>query len=172
MACFIRRATKDDAMTIAEISHQTFFDTFGAVNRKEDMEKFLSQQFTKGKLMLEVGAAQNIFLMAYVDDQLCGYVKLRDGEKPPQLRGTEALEIARIYTIRTMTGKGIGSDLMRECIDIAASMKKSVVWLGVWERNRKAIDFYHKWGFEKFGETAFLLGDDLQTDWLMKRNVS
>jgi hypothetical protein len=41
----------------------------------------------------------------------------------------------------------------------------------VWERNFKAQAFYRQWGFERFGEHVFQMGDDAQTDWLLKRKI-
>jgi ribosomal protein S18 acetylase RimI-like enzyme len=171
MTLVIREATVADAKLIADISHQTFYDTFAAYNSKEDMDKFLNQQFTKGKLILEVGAKGNIFLLAYDKDVVAGYVKLRDERIPPGMGNVTALEVARLYAMTNQIGKGIGSLLMQSSVDIARQKNKEWLWLGVWEKNQRAIDFYTKWGFEKFDETDFLLGDDLQRDWLMKRKV-
>lgn len=169
MNMFLRYATKDDAQLIADISHQTFYETFAADNSKEDMDKFLNEQFTKEKLILEVGEPENIFLLAYNENKIAGYVKLRHNKIPLSLGSNNALEIARIYTLAHLIGKGIGKALMQASIDLAKEKGKEVVWLGVWEKNQRAIDFYTKWGFEKFDETGFLLGDDLQKDWLMKK---
>lgn len=160
-----------DAKLIADISHKTFYDTFASQNRKEDMDKFLNEQFTKGRLMIEVGQRENLFLLAYDGDALAGYAKLRNGQKPYELQGKNALEIARLYAASPWIGKGVGKVLMQACIDIAREMSKEVVWLGVWEKNQRAIDFYQRWGFEKFGDVEFLLGDDLQNDWLMKKHL-
>jgi ribosomal protein S18 acetylase RimI-like enzyme len=168
MELSIRKANIEDAALIAEISHQTFYETFASENTKEDMDKFLNEQFTKGRLMLEVGAIENTFLLAYVNDKLAGYVKLRESKWPQGLQNFRALEVARIYCLSEMIGKGVGKALMQASIDLAKEKKKDVVWLGVWEKNQRAIDFYIKWGFEKFGEQEFLLGNDLQNDWLMK----
>jgi len=38
----------------------------------------------------------------------------------------------------------------------------------VWEHNPKAIVFYQQIGFEHFGHHSFVLGNDVQTDCLMK----
>jgi ribosomal protein S18 acetylase RimI-like enzyme len=168
MELSIRKANIEDAALIAEISHQTFYETFASENTKEDMDKFLNEQFTKGRLMLEVGAIENTFLLAYVNDKLAGYVKLRESKWPQGLQNFRALEVARIYCLSEMIGKGVGKALMQASIDLAKEKKKDVVWLGVWEKNQRAIDFYIKWGFEKFGEQEFLLGNDIQNDWLMK----
>jgi diamine N-acetyltransferase len=171
MTLVIREATVEDARLIANISHQTFYETFGEHNSKEDMDKFLSQQFTKGKLIMEVGARGNIFLLAYDDDVVAGYVKLRDERVPPGMGKVAAMEVARIYAMTNQIGKGVGSFLMQSCIDIAKEKNKEWLWLGVWEKNQRAIEFYTKWGFEKFDETDFLLGDDMQRDWLMKKRI-
>jgi ribosomal protein S18 acetylase RimI-like enzyme len=171
MTFIIREATVKDARLIADISHQTFYETFADYNRKEDIDKFLNQQFTKGRLMMEVGSKENIFLLAYDGNNIAGYVKIRDERIPPKMGKVNALEIARLYAMTSQIGKGVGSFLMQSCIDIAKQKNKEWLWLGVWEKNQRAINFYTKWGFEKFDEVDFLLGDDMQKDWLMKRKV-
>lgn len=171
MTLVIREATIEDAKLIADISHQTFYETFAAYNRKEDMDKFLNQQFTKGKLIMEVGAKENTFLLAYNGNELAGYVKIRDERVPAGMGNVKTLEIARLYAMSDQIGKGVGSFLMQSCIDIARQKNKDWLWLGVWEKNQRAIDFYTRWGFEKFDETDFLLGDDMQRDWLMKKRI-
>lgn len=172
MSLTLRPATKDDAALIADVSRQTFYDSFAADNTEADMKKFLDEQFTKGRLMLEVGAPENRFVLAYVDDAVAGYLKLREGKEPAALKGFAALEIARLYALKEFIGQGVGAALMKEAVRTATEKGKEVLWLGVWEHNRRAVDFYHRWGFEKFGEWDFLLGDDLQRDWLMKKSLA
>ena len=167
----IRLATKDDAVLIADVSRKTFYDTFAADNTKEDMDKFLSEQFTKGRLIMEVGAAENIFFLAYIDGAVAGYVKLREGKQPDELKDLNAMEIARLYVLKEFIGQRVGAALMKECISIAKGKGKEVIWLGVWENNKRAIEFYSKWGFDKFSECDFLLGEDVQRDWLMKKDL-
>ena len=167
----LRYATKDDAELIADISRQAFYDTFAADNTEADMTKFMNEQFTKGRLMLEVGDKENIFLLAYHGDKIAGYLKLRDGKKLEALGSTNSFEIARLYALKDFIGKGVGKLLMQAALHIAEEKEKEVVWLGVWERNERAIKFYSSWGFEKFGEWDFLLGDDMQRDWLMKKTL-
>ncbi|RYY40002.1 MAG: GNAT family N-acetyltransferase [Chitinophagaceae bacterium] len=171
-ACTLRTATIQDAELIADLSRKTFYDSFAPDNTVEDMDIFLSQQFTRGKLMLEVGRPELHFILAYVDDVVAGYVKLREGKLPQQAVSGTALEIARLYAEQAFVGKGVGAALMAESIRIARERNKQWVWLGVWEHNARAIAFYQRWGFEKFGECDFHLGRDIQRDWLMRKDVS
>ena len=168
----IRFATTDDAALIANMSQQTFYETFALQNTKANMDKFMNEQFTKEALMKEVGTPDNIFLLAYDGNEPVGYVRIRENNNLPELNCHNAIEIARIYAVTNAIGKGVGKVLMNECIKIAMEKKKEMIWLGVWQENQRAIDFYTKWGFEKFATHVFMLGDDPQMDWLMKKTLS
>ena len=171
MPITIRYATQDDATLIADLSRQTFYDTFAEENSKENMDKFMNEVFTREGLMAEVGAINNIFLLAYDNIEPVGYVRLRENNNPPELKSNNAIEIARIYASTPSIGKGVGKALMQKSIAIAVEKKVDWVWLGVWEKNQRAIEFYTKWGFEKFSTHVFMLGNDAQTDWLMKKSL-
>jgi ribosomal protein S18 acetylase RimI-like enzyme len=135
------------------------------------MDKFMNEQFTRDNLIKEVGAEHNIFLVAEVEGETVGYARLREVPNPAELDDLAAIELARIYSVQSRIGKGVGSALLERCIEVAAGQKKQVIWLGVWEKNQHAISFYERWGFEKFSEHEFILGDDVQTDWLMKKVI-
>jgi diamine N-acetyltransferase len=167
-----RYATIEDAEMIADLSRETFYDTFAAQNSAEDMDIFMNQVFTKEKLIEEVGEERHIFIIAETSDRVVGYAKLREGNNHEGLGDLPAIEISRIYSIKDVIGKGVGSTLMAECIRAAHEIGKRIIWLGVWEKNESAIRFYERWGFEKFAEHEFVLGNDIQTDWLMKKLIS
>lgn len=165
-----RIATAADAGLIADLSRRTFHDAFAAHNSPQNMHKFMTEQFTREGLMEEALAAPSMFIIAEIMREPAGYARLRETSGPPAgLDGLPSIEIARIYALQSVLGKGVGHALMAKCIAIAGELGRKVVWLGVWEHNQRAIAFYRRWGFEKFGEHDFLLGDDLQKDWLMRK---
>jgi diamine N-acetyltransferase len=164
----IREASAADAIVIADISRQTFYETFAVDNTAEDMRIFLEEQFTRDSLIEEVGREAHHFFLAYDGNEIAGYVKLREDNTHPSLP-ENSIEIARIYVLKPWIRKGVGNMLMQTCINYAKNKNSEVVWLGVWEKNGRAIEFYQKWGFEKFGETDFYLGNDIQRDWIMKK---
>ena len=167
----IRYATAEDAELIADLSRRTFYETFGYVNTKENIDKFMNEQFTREKLIKEVTEPGNTFLLAFDEELPVGYVRMREGKKFPEFKNSDSIEIARIYAVNSYIGTGVGQQLMRQCVFIAKELKKEIIWLGVWEKNPRAIAFYTKWGFEKFSEQDFLLGNDLQTDWLLMKKL-
>ncbi|MCX6317303.1 MAG: GNAT family N-acetyltransferase [Bacteroidetes bacterium] len=168
----IRYATTGEAALIADISRETFYETFAADNTVADMEIFMTEQFSREKLMAEVGEPGNIFLLAMEGDQAIGYVRMRENNNPPELAGKQTIEIARIYARSAAIGKGVGKALLHRCEEIAREQKKEYIWLGVWEHNQRAIAFYERNGFTQFSTHEFLLGTDPQTDWLMKKALT
>ena len=168
----ITPAGPPDAALVAQLSRQTFYDTFAADNTAADMELFMNGPFATATLVAEVGLPEHLFFIARERDEALGYLKLSLSPNPPGLGDVPAIEIARIYAVKTAVGRGVGAALMRQAFETAAALGKAVIWLGVWEHNHRAIDFYTKWGFEKFGNHPFILGSDAQTDWLMRRAVA
>jgi ribosomal protein S18 acetylase RimI-like enzyme len=168
---YIRLASAEDAILIADLSRQTFYESFHAFNTKENMDKFMNEQFNREKLIGEFYDPKNSFLLACHEDRILGYTKLRVSDEESDSPGPGAMEIVRIYAVRDSIGKGIGSFLMKEAIELARQKKFSVIWLGVWEHNHRAIAFYEKWGFKRYGQHIFMLGDDPQTDLLLSMNL-
>jgi ribosomal protein S18 acetylase RimI-like enzyme len=162
----IRKATHDDATLIAEMSRRTFHETFAEHNSKEDMDKFLSVQFSEELLIAETNVESNAYFIAYYNNDPAGYIFLKPNTHPG-LASSDALEISRLYSYTSFIGKGVGKALMAAAIDHARTSGKDTIWLGVWEHNQRAIDFYHSFGFEKFSEQSFILGNDVQRDWVM-----
>ena len=168
----VRYATEKDADLIADISRETFYETFADENTREDMDIFLNVQFTRGKLMLEVDTPGKMFLLAEENQKIAGYAKLNETRRPANIDGNNVLELARLYVVKPMIGRGVGSFLMKKIINLAVGQGKDRLWLGVWKENKRAIEFYKKWGFEIFDECDFMLGNSLQKDWLMKKKIS
>jgi len=161
-----------DAELIADLSRRTFYETFAPHNTPENMEQFLQTQFSREVLIRQVGAPRNTFVLARLNDQPVGYARLYEAtELPRGIAGTNSIEIARLYAEQQVIGKGIGKALMHACLDVARQKEKEWIWLGVWEHNHRAIAFYEKMGFGIFDRHIFLLGQDVQYDWWMRRKL-
>lgn len=171
MNLVIKPVRIDEVELLAEVSRRTFYDTFYQQNTKEDMELFLEHSFNVATLQQEISETENFFFFAKAGDEIVGYLKLSTRETPEELEGVDIIEIARIYAVKEKIGLGVGKFLIESAISFGKELKKQVIWLGVWEHNLKAINFYQRFGFEKFGEHLFLVGNDAQNDWLMKREL-
>jgi ribosomal protein S18 acetylase RimI-like enzyme len=167
-----RRATPEDTALLTSLGAKAFYDTFVAMNTKEDMDQYLQENFSVDRLATELNDSNNSFFIAVSNGQPAGYAKTRKIRPPEELNGANALEIERLYAMKDFIGRNVGSTLMQCCLQHARDEGFHLVWLGVWERNHRAISFYEKWGFEKFGSHPFMLGKDMQTDLLFKKYLT
>jgi diamine N-acetyltransferase len=168
----IRNCSSADIKTLVQLGIRTFRETFQEMNTAENMQLYLDSTFNRQKLEDEMTETGAHFFLAEHGDEAVGFAKVRASQIPDGLNNPRSLEIERIYIVRDQIGKGVGRKLMQTCIDHAARNNYEVVWLGVWEHNERAINFYTRWGFEKFGQHVFMLGTDAQTDFLMKKELN
>lgn len=157
-----------DLKQLQEIGRQTFFETFSAGNTEENMKNYLEEGFSNEKLTNELNDRNAEFYFAKQRNCVIGYLKLNFGASQTELQDEGALEIERIYVLKDFHGKNVGQVLYNKAIDIAKEKNARYVWLGVWEENPRAISFYKKNGFVEFDKHIFKLGDDEQTDIMMK----
>lgn len=151
---------------------KTFRDTFDDFNTPENMLRYINKTFTKKNIEREMTEAGTVYFLASDGRKPAGYAKLRASQQPEGLEVTSALELERLYAHNDYIGKRVGYMLMKTCLDFARKKGCKTIWLGVWENNARAIAFYQKLGFERFGQHTFVLGDDQQTDWLMKKELA
>lgn len=164
----IEKVTVNKIDQLQKIGRQTFFETFSAVNTEENMKKYLEEGFSIEKLTTELKDNNSEFYFATLDNNVIGYLKLNFGQSQTELQDDNALEIERIYVSKEFHGKKVGQLLYDKAIQIARQKKADYVWLGVWEENPRAINFYRKNGFVEFDKHVFKLGNDEQTDLMMK----
>lgn len=164
----IKQVTLNDIVELQQIGKQTFYETFSTGNTKENMTNYLNEGFSIEKLTAELNDKNAEFYFATLDNNVIGYLKLNFGQSQTELQDDKALEIERIYVLKEFHGKKVGQVLYEKAIEIAKHKNADYVWLGVWEENPRAINFYKKNGFVEFDKHIFKLGDDEQTDIMMK----
>ena len=164
-------ATINDINQLQQIGRQTFSETFADENSEEDMFNYLKEGFSLDKLRGEIVNKNSEFYFAKVSGEVVGYLKVNTGNAQTELKNQEALEIERIYVLKAFHGNRVGQALFEKAMERALVLKAVFVWLGVWEKNIKAIRFYEKNGFATFDKHVFLLGNDAQTDLMMKREL-
>ncbi|AHV98695.1 GNAT family N-acetyltransferase [Paenibacillus sabinae] len=171
MTITMKKCTIEDLRMLQEISYETFNDTFGYLNTPENMKSYLERAFNLEKLEQELSNASSSFFFIYSNEELAGYLKVNVNEAQSDNIAGEALEIERIYISRKFQGQGLGKRLIQKGIEIAIEQNKQQVWLGVWEKNEGAIQFYKGMGFAQNGAHSFYMGDEKQTDFIMVKTL-
>ena len=164
----LRAAAESDAASLARFAEDAFRETFGRANAAGNMDIHCANSFGAARQLAEIRASDMSTVLAEVGSELVGFGQLRHGPAPACVHGVRPREIYRLYVDSAWHGRGIAQRLMAVLIRQAFDAGADGVWLGVWERNPRAISFYEKSGFRPVGDHTFLLGTDAQRDLVMQ----
>lgn len=164
----LQRCTTADLLPLVNISITTFIDAFEKDNNPGDFKAYIDFEFDGNKLLGELKNSDTTFYFVYKDAYLVGYLKLNENDAQTDIRLKDGMELERIYVLKDFQGQQIGQWILSEVKKMAFRKQKIYIWLGVWEKNAKAIKFYQNLGFSKFGSHPYFIGKDKQTDWLMR----
>jgi diamine N-acetyltransferase len=168
----IRFATRADAEALARLGEQTFRDTFAADNNPDDLQAFLAATFAPALQLRELEDASRTFLVAEAGGTLVAYAQLVRGAVPECVNDADAVEVLRFYVARSWHGTGLAQRLMERCLTHIRDSGARTVYLGVWERNVRAIRFYEAQGYRVVGTHVFMVGSDPQTDLYLARTLA
>jgi GNAT superfamily N-acetyltransferase len=171
LSVLIRPAAVPDAPWLAALAERTFRETYTAYNTPDDMERYVAEHFGPVHQEAELRDARRITLVAEVDGRAAGYAQLARGDAPSSVTGAAPMEVVRFYVDRPWHGRGVAHQMMAAAADSAREAGARTLWLGVWERNPRAIAFYRKCGFEDVGTQIFVLGADHQQDLVLARSL-
>jgi ribosomal protein S18 acetylase RimI-like enzyme len=164
----IKKIGLEQLVPLQEIGRKTFYDTFFESDSEESMKAYLATSFSSEKLTAELENPNSEFYFATQNEVVIGYLKVNFGTAQTELQDTNSVEIERIYVLQDYHGKQVGQLLFEKAMAIAKSNHCDYIWLGVWEENHRALQFYTKNGFVAFDKHIFVLGEEEQTDFMMK----
>jgi len=172
MSTIIRRGIVTDASALAELAARTFRETFAADNTPDDIALHIARAYGVEQQARELADPDLVTLLMDIDGDLAGFAQLHRGAAPACVDGETPIELWRFYVAQAWHGRGLAQQLMQRVESAAAESGARTLWLGVWERNARAIAYYRKSGFTDVGSHVFVVGSDPQTDRIMVRAVA
>ncbi len=167
----INKITPADLDELRKLGSQTFYETFAWGNTEKNMQIYLDATFSEKNLDAEINNPHIEIYFARTNNQPVGYMKINLGPAQGEFRDENCLEIERLYVKKEYQEQGIGKMLLNKAFELARTLDLDFIWLGVWEKNEKAIAFYLRNGFSRCGEHIYWVGDDPQNDYLMKAAI-
>jgi GNAT superfamily N-acetyltransferase len=162
-----RPATPSDTPALTSFGAAIFSQTFGPYNRPDDLAAYLQAAYSEERQRSELDDPAYATLIAESQDGIVGFAQLRAAATPVCVSGPAPIELLRFYVDSAWHGRGLAARLMKAVVAEALARSARTLWLGVWERNARAIAFYRKHGFLDVGSHEFVLGQDRQADRIM-----
>ncbi len=167
----IRKAGLDDSEILSEVGKVTFTEAFGDTNTKEDLQNYLNRSFHVHTLRTQL-EGRSIFYIAELNGDAVGYLKLNLEADVPEVEDINAVQLERIYIRKYLYGAGLGTTLLERAVKVAGELNFDHIWLGVWQENKRAIDFYLKHNFKTIGTKLFRIGENITKDFVMLLQIS
>ncbi|MBX2915735.1 MAG: GNAT family N-acetyltransferase [Cyclobacteriaceae bacterium] len=167
----VEQASFEQLPAMQQVAITSYTDTFADSNTPENLKAFLDSTYNLPQLVREFHEPGSKLYLAVDENDVVGFVRLRQSNEVISYLGENTIELQRLYVLPAAQGKSVGKLLMAQAVEYAIANKFEWIWLGVWEKNYKAQKFYERWGFERFSEHTFWMGDDPQVDWLLKKKL-
>ncbi len=168
-AVSVRLAVRADANAIVHISRRGFADAHQQAFADSDLTRYLSNSFNWHQVTEEISAAHMLFFVAEMAGKVIGTLRVSHTSPPSPIRLPMSLELSRLYLDPQWIGWGVGAALMRYALRTALISDRKSCWLTVWEENRRAINFYQRWGFQQVGTETLPVGESCPTGLVMAR---
>jgi len=167
----IRNAGPSDVDLLVELGKLSFYEAFSKETAPQDMADHLQTAFKVEDIKAHLNSDQSIFIILEIDASAAGYAYLQPETPPDCVKGTNTIQLVRLYLRRNYYGRDVGNTLIKACLEEALSRGFQSVWLSSWELNHRANAFYKKWGFEIVGRAKFKVGSDIQNDYIFARRI-
>jgi len=161
-------AEPGQAGLIADLARKTFLETYGETGNSENLQLYVDAHFTEENIRNELSNPDFRFFIAWINHNAVGFTKIRKDRSPKGITGKNCLEIQRIYVLQEYQGFSVGKELIGLIKKIALEENSQVIWLQVWQKNVKAIQFYQKSGFVVYETCSFDFGKEIHQDFLLR----
>ena len=172
------RVRASEATHLSEFARDNFDKTYGPLCKAADVDAYMASALNASELLRVLTNPTAWVFAAIVDNEWVGYAQTCLAPLPDFLQNQQAralgvtpMELNRFYVSRKFHGTGVAQQMLGIVLAHAELQGSTTLWLSVWQENARAIAFYNKWGFGTIGEGKFLMGEDLQDDFIMERDV-
>ncbi len=167
----IREAHRQDAELLVELGKRTFCEAFTAQTPPEDMAAHLRTTFSLDDIKTQLDDKDTLYLISDLQAEPVGYAYLYPTQPPAAIKDPMAIQLIRFYLLEKCYGLGVGNTLMQSCLTESSARGYRTVWLSSWELNRRANAFYRRWHFKVVGRQQFVVGSDVQNDYIFIRDL-
>ncbi|MEG9224732.1 GNAT family N-acetyltransferase [Aeromicrobium sp. Sec7.5] len=176
MVTVVRPAREQEVQALHELAALTFPLACPAHLPAEAIDGFVAEHLSVAAFRVHLAHPDHTVLVADVDDRLRGYALAKLGPpQDPDVR--EAVpegpwcELSKLYVHPDGHGAGVARALLDAVEGAAREASAATLWLGVNQLNQRANAFYAKQGLEVVGTRHFVVGGQVEADFVRARRA-
>ncbi|WP_439132453.1 GNAT family N-acetyltransferase [Polaribacter sp.] len=149
MPFIIKKATQKDIPVLAKVSKKAFYKPHKDAIPEATIAEYMLNNFNEATLLKEITNSDFQYYLIYVDDVLAGFSKIIFNSKNQNIKESNVTKMERFYLLEEYYNLGLGKALFQFNVNLAKQNHQKGIWLYVWIKNHRAIQFYTKNGFQK-----------------------
>ncbi|WP_028889106.1 GNAT family N-acetyltransferase [Tenacibaculum ovolyticum] len=168
----IKTAKVTDAEVLALLGRITYSESHGHfIDDKNDLLKFLNNSFSITEIKNQLKNTNNLFYILYVDDFPVGYTKLVLNELHESVKANSSCRLEKIYILNDFLPLKLGQHLFDFIVGKAIEHQFKNIWLSVYIKNFRAINFYKKNGFEITGTLDYIVNNKKYENFVYAKKI-
>lgn len=167
----IQECKPKDAEQLSVLAEQTFRHSYAPLNDPVNLEHYVTKHLNATQLLTELKDPHCHYYWITADEEPVAYLKVNRPPAHTEPGYEQGLEIQRIYVQQVHQRQGLGRLLIQLAHTVASKQGLKYIWLGVWEKNPAAIQFYRNLGFYPVGSHNFMVGSELQLDHILRLDL-
>lgn len=172
-----RAVTAGDTDALAELGRDSFNDAFAHLYASENLNMFLEKIYAPASIEAEIANPDRLYRVAVMDGELVGYCKLSlqtsfTTEIGTSLAGRKIMDLSQLYIRSDVTGQNIGDALTQWALKEARVRQYDDILLSVYAENYRAHRFYARYGFTKYADTYFMVGNHRDEEFLYRLQLT
>ncbi|TMM32015.1 GNAT family N-acetyltransferase [Polaribacter aestuariivivens] len=155
----IKKATIKEVTDLALVGKKAFIIPHKDAIPSKIMVNYLNHSFSEKTLLEEITNPNYQYNLIFVDDNLAGFSKIIFNHKNDNITQTNVTKMERLYLLEEYYGLGLGNKLFQHNLHLAKEQNQNGIWLYVWIKNFRALEFYKKVGFKKIAMYDFPISE-------------
>ncbi len=153
-------ATTKDVEILALLGRITFKESHGTyIEDKTNLQSYLDTAFSTQKIIEDLENPNTVYYIIYNNKFPVGYAKLVLHATIEFVSSEKSCRLERIYILNEFIAMKFGQQFLHFILKKVTELHFKEVWLSVYIKNTKAINFYLKNEFKKVGSISFQIGN-------------
>ena len=167
-----RQATINDVTTLALLGRITYNESHGHfIDDKNDLLAYCNNAFSIEKLTNDILDKNNLFHLVLVDNLPVGYSKIVLNTQFEDKNEKTSCRLERIYILSHFLPMKLGQPFLDFISEKAKALKATSMWLSVYVKNERGINFYAKNQFKNIGQLNFLVNGKIYDNLVLSKNI-
>lgn len=168
----LRSAVPEDALCLSVLAMQVFLDTYATQGIRPALAREVLTCYSRATFDQAIADRGTRLVVAERRGHMIGFAQIALGASHELAPAGVQAELLRLYVQEPFTGMKVGTRLLAQAENLAASAGASVLWLTPWVHNERALAFYSRRGYRDYGLTYFTFEGESHENRVLARTVA